>query len=305
LEKEVCGKLKKRRPVTAGSVVFDIIIYGLLALIAACMLYPFLNVIAVSISDYSSYLKNPLRILPGKLDFSAFEYVFSSSLILSSYRNTIIITIGGTLISLTLTILTAYPLSKKHLKGKRAIMNLFIFSMLFSGGIIPSFYLIRSLKLLDTLWALILPGTISAYNIILMKNFFSSLPESLEEAAKIDGASDLYILRKIIIPLSTPIIATIGLFVCVGYWNSYFSAVLYIRDQQKWTLQLLLREIIMSANTQLLSSGGNLAEISKDAIPPQTIKYATLIVVVLPILCVYPFLQKYFVKGMMLGAVKG
>lgn len=297
--------MKRRKSVTTGSIVFDIAVYSLLAVVAACMLYPFLNVIAVSISDYSSYLANPLRIFPGKMDFTAFRYVFSSSLILSSYRNTIVVTILGTLIALIVTILTAYPLSKKNLKGKKLIMNLFIFSMLFSGGIIPSFYLIRSLNLLDTLWALILPGTISAYNVILMKNFFTSLPESLEEAAKIDGASDLYVLWKIVIPLSTPIIATIGLFVCVGYWNSYFSAVLYIRDQQKWTLQLLLREIIMSANTQLLSSGGNMAEMSAEAIPPQTIKYATLIVVILPILCVYPFLQKYFVKGMMLGAVKG
>jgi putative aldouronate transport system permease protein len=296
--------MKKRKP-AAGSVAFDITIYVFLTLIAACMLYPFLNVIAVSISDYSSYLANPLRIIPGKLDFTAFHYVFSSSLILSSYRNTIIITILGTLIALALTVLTAYPLSRKNLKGKKFFMNLFVFSMMFSGGMIPGFYLIRSLNLLDTLWALILPGTISAYNVILMKNFFVSIPDSLEEAARIDGASDMYVLWKIVLPLSTPILATIGLFICVGYWNSYFSAVLYIRDQQKWTLQLLLREIIMSANTQLLSSGGNLAEMSSDAIPPQTIKYATLIVVILPILCVYPFIQKYFVKGMMLGAVKG
>jgi len=299
----VSRKIVKRHP--GNSVFFDALIYIVLALVAACMLYPFLNVIAVSISDYSSYLENPMRILPGKINMGAFKHVFSSSLILSSYRNTIIITMLGTLISVIITILTAYPLSKDDLKGKRIFMNLLIFSMMFSGGIIPSFYLIRSLGLLDTLWALILPSVISAYNIILMKNFFSSIPESLEEAAKIDGASDIYILWKIVVPLSTPIIATISLFVCVGYWNSYFDAVLYIRDQGKWTLQLLLREIIMSANTQLLSAGGNFAEVSSDTIPPQTIKYASLIVVILPILCVYPFLQKYFVKGIMMGAVKG
>ena len=294
----------KRHP-SNSSLLSDILIYTILALIASCMLYPFLNVIAVSISDYSSYLENPTRILPGKINLGAFRYVFSSSLILSSYRNTIIITILGTLISVIVTILTAYPLSKKSLKGKSIIMNLLIFSMMFSGGIIPDFYLIRSLGLLDTLWALILPSVISSYNIILMKNFFTSIPESLEEAARIDGASDIYILWKIIVPLSTPIIATISLFVCVGYWNSYFSAVLYIRDQRKWTLQLLLREIILSANTQLLNAGGNFAELSSNNIPLQTVKYASLIVVILPILCVYPFLQKYFVKGIMMGAVKG
>lgn len=296
-------QIVKRR--LGNSAFFDALIYIVLALVAACMLYPFLNVIAVSISDYSSYLENPMRILPGKINMGAFKYVFSSSLILSSYRNTIIITVLGTLISLIITILTAYPLSKEELKGKSIFMNLLIFSMMFSGGIIPSFYLIRSLGLLDTLWALILPSVISAYNIILMKNYFNSIPKSLEEAAKIDGASDLYVLWKIVVPLSTPIIATISLFVCVGYWNSYFNAVLYIRDQGKWTLQLLLREIIMTANTQLLNAGGNFAEVSSDTIPPQTIKYASLIVVILPILCVYPFLQKYFVKGIMMGAVKG
>lgn len=288
-----------------GSLFFDIFLYGLLGMVALAMLYPFLNVFAVSISDYTSYLKNPLMIIPGKINLGAFRHVFRSSLILSSYRNTIVITVAGTFIGLFLTTLTAYPLSKKGLRGKAVFMNLIIFTMLFNGGIIPNFYLIRSLKLIDTLWALILPSAISAFNIILMKNFFSSIPESLVEAAKIDGASDVYVLGKIVLPLSMPIMATIGLFVCVGYWNSYFNAVLYIRDQGKWTLQLLLREIVMSANTQLLNAGENMAEVSLDNIPPQTIKYATLIIVILPILCVYPFLQKYFVKGVMMGGVKG
>ncbi|AEE95924.1 carbohydrate ABC transporter permease [Mahella australiensis] len=284
-------------------IAFDIVNYTLLTLIAAIMLYPFLNVIAVAFSDYSAYLENPLMIWPRRINLAAFEHVFKDPLILSSYKNTIIITIAGTLISLLLTIMTAYPLSRKDLKGKPILMNIIIFTMLFSGGLIPNYYLIRSLHMIDTLWALILPGALGAYNIILMKNFFESIPDSLEEAAKIDGASDVYILFKIIVPLSTPIIATIALFVAVGYWNSFFSAIVYIRDPGKWTLQLVLREIIMAANTQLLQTGGNYAEMTN--IPPQTLKYATLIVAVVPILCVYPFLQKYFVKGIMLGAVKG
>jgi putative aldouronate transport system permease protein len=184
-------------------------------------------------------------------------------------------------------------------------MTYIILTMMFSGGIVPSFLLVRSLGILNTLWALILPMCFSAYNVILMKSFFENIPDSLKEAAAIDGGSEWFILSRIFVPLSTPIIATVTLFAAVGYWNSFFLAVLYIRDQGLWTLQLVLREIIMAANTAMLDTGGNYAEMSSRSIPADTLKYATLIVAVLPILCVYPFLQKYFVKGIMLGAVKG
>jgi putative aldouronate transport system permease protein len=285
--------------------VFESIIYAALTFVAVTMIYPFLNVFAIAFSDYTAFIENPMRIVPKNFTVSSFTYVMTNSLILSSYRNTLIITVVGTIIAVGITITTAYPLARRGMRGKKFFMNMIIITMLFSGGLIPEFYLIRSLGLIDNLWALILPPLLSAYNVILMKNFFQSIPDSLEEAARIDGASDLVILTRIFIPLSTAIIATISLFVAVGYWNSFFLAVIYIRDQGKWTLQLLLREIISMANTALLNSGGNMAEVNVESLPRETIKYATLIVVMVPILCVYPFLQRYFVKGTMIGAVKG
>lgn len=283
----------------------DIILYFIVTVIAVLMLYPFLNVVAVSLSDYSAYLSNPVMIWPHKINTNAFKHILGQSLIKYSYANTVIVTVAGTIIGLVLTTLTAYPLSRRELKGKAVIMNMIIFTMMFSGGIIPKFFLISGLGMLDSLWALILPASLTGFNVILMKNFFSNLPYSLEEAAKIDGASDPYILFKIVIPLSKPIIATIALFLAVMYWNSFFSAVLYLRSREKWTLQLLLREVIYAATSIFESTGGNLAEQGIIRIPPVSLQYATLIVAILPILCVYPFLQKYFVKGVMIGAVKG
>lgn len=278
---------------------FDAIVYSIITIISLCMLFPFINVIAVSMSDYSAYLKNPLMLWPKDLDWGAYNYVFTHPLLASSYKNTVIVTAVAVVLSLFITVITAYPLSKPDFRGKTIIINLLIFTMLFNGGLIPNYYLIRSMGLIDSLWALILPGLLGAFNVILMKNFMESIPQSLEEAAKMDGASELYVLFKIVLPLSTPILATLGLFTAVGHWNSFFNAVIYIRDNHKWTLQLLLREIIMSA-----SLVDNQLEAQK-YVMPETIKYASLIVVMLPIMCIYPFLQKYFVKGIMIGAVKG
>lgn len=283
--------------------VFDIINYFLLTLVSMVMLYPFLNVVAISFSTYTSYIQNPFMIFPKEFSMEGFTFVFKNGLLLDSYKNTIIVTIVSSIFSLILTVLTAYPLSKKHLRGRKIFMNLLIFTMLFNGGLIPNFYLIRSLGWIDSLWALIVPGALGAYNVILMKSFFETLPESLEESARMDGASELTVLTRIILPLSMPIIATILLFVAVSHWNSFFSAIIYIRSPKKWTLQLVLREILLSANNQMLASGGNSAEVSQ--VPSETLQYATLVVVILPIMCVYPFLQKYFVKGVTLGAVKG
>ena len=279
---------------------FDVVVYTVITLVCVLMLYPFLNVTAVAFSDYSAYLKNPLMIIPSDFTLSAFRFVFKDNQVAMSYVNTIIVTVSGVLIGLCMIILMAYPLSRKHLKGRAFIMNLVIFSMMFQGGMIPNYYLIRSLGLLDSLWALILPGAFSAYNMILMKNFLESLPDSLMEAAAIDGASEPLILVRIALPLCMPIIATLCLFIAVQYWNSYFSAMLYIRERAKWTLQLVLREIVL-ANVQ----DGNNDPSQKDYVVSISVKYASLLVVMLPIMLVYPFLQKYFVKGVMIGAVKG
>ena len=288
---------------TASDRVFDLVVYVLLALVSIVMIYPFLNVLAIAMSDYSGYLENPMMIFPKNFTLDAVKEVFRNPLVLSGYGNTIFITLVGTLLDLVLLTLVAYPLSRSGFRGKKIFMSLIIFTMLFNGGLIPNFYLIRSLHLLDTRWALIFPRLLSAFNIILLINFFQSLPVSLLEAAKLDGAGEWKVLYQIVLPLSKPIMATLALFVAVGYWNSFFEAIMYIRATDRWTLQLVLREIVMSSNTQMLQTGGNLAELGKTT--SESLKYATLIVAIVPIMCVYPFLQKYFVAGVTIGAVKG
>jgi len=282
-----------------GIEFFDIMVYILITLVCFTMLYPFLNVIAVSFSPYSEFLKNPMMMVPKKLTFTAFVQVFRDPLIIPSYITTILVTLMGTLIGISLLVLTGYPLSKKDLKGKAFFMNLVVFTMMFHGGTIPTYNAYRALGLLDTIWVLALPGALTAFNLVLIKNFYESLPESLVEAAKIDGANEWYILGKIIIPLSKPIIATLVMFLAVGYWNNYYNAMLYVRKRTLWTLQLVLREIVLSGSVQSQEEDPDKQVVSI------TIKYASLIVVMLPILLVYPFIQKYFVKGVMVGAVKG
>lgn len=282
---------------------FDTVNYTLLTIICVAMLYPFLNVASVSFSSYSAYVNNPLMIWPQDITFGAYKEIMSRSLLWISYSNTIIVTISGVGIGIFLYILTAYPLSKRILKGRKTLMVLVIFTMLFNGGLIPNYYLIRSLGLLDTLAALTLPALISGFSLILMKNFFESLPEELEEAARIDGASDPFILFRIVAPLSKPIIATLCLFAAVGYWNNFFNGIIYIRSDTKWPLMLYLREVIESASQMALQA--NAAEMGAHQVTSESLKYATLMIIMVPILCVYPFLQKYFVKGIMLGSVKG
>ncbi len=198
-----------------------------------------------------------------------------------------------------LIVLTGYPLSHGSVRGTGLFMKLLLFTMMFNGGLIPNFYLIRSLGLYNTLWALILPGSLSAYNVVLMKNYLQSLPASMEESARIDGASEITILLRIILPLSAPILATLSLFCAVGRWNSFFNAIVYIKDTDKWTLQLLLREIVMTVRASVLDDPEAL-----NGVALQNVKYAAIVIAVFPIMCVYPFLQRYFIVGMTLGAIK-
>lgn len=294
-----------RQIMSFDDTVVNIFAYIVVTLVALTMLYPVLNVISVSMSTYNSYARTPWMVFPYDFDFGAFKVVFGSKLIMRSYLNTIIITSTGTILTLVITILTSYPLSRDGFKGKAIFMSVIIFTMMFNGGLIPNFLLIRTLGMYDKLSAQIIPGILAPFNVILVINFFRALPDSLIEAAKVDGASDPYILAKIVVPLSAPIIATIALFAAVGYWNSYFSAIIYTRRQALWPVQLVLREIIMAANTAFINADGNMAEANMKNIPLDSLRYAALIVVMLPIMCIYPFMQKYFAKGVMLGAVKG
>ena len=267
--------------------------YLILFLFALITFFPFINVVCKAFSEEWAVVSGQVGLLPVGFQFDTMKYVVSSDMFLNAFKMSLIVTVLGTLLGVFMKGLVAYPLSRSGFRGKKIFMSLIIFTMLFNGGLIPNFYLIRSLHLLDTRWALIFPRLLSAFNIILLINFFQSLPVSLLEAAKLDGAGEWKVLYQIVLPLSKPIMATLALFVAVGY----------IRATDRWTLQLVLREIVMSSNTQMLQTGGNLAELGKTT--SESLKYATLIVAIVPIMCVYPFLQKYFTQGVMVGAVKG
>lgn len=288
---------------TIGSRVFDCLNYLLLTLLMLVTLYPLLYVLFASLSE-SSILAANSGLLWKPLGFSTAAYtaVFQNKSVWSGYGNTLFLVIVGTSLNLLFTSLGAFVLSRKSFLLKKPITLLIIFTMFFSGGLIPSYLLVKSLGLLNSLWACILPGMISTWNFMIMRTYFESIPDSLEESAKLDGANDIIILFRIILPLSGPIIAVMILFYGVSQWNQWFSAMLYLQDHAKFPLQLILREILLSNNTD--SMIGTAVDVDKQQIG-ETIQYATVIVATLPILCVYPFLQKYFVKGVMIGAVKG
>ena len=283
-------------------VVESISILGI-ALFAFLCLTPFIYVVFVSFMPYTEYIENPMRIIPNQFDLTAYKQIMDYSLIQSGYKVTLFITFVGTALSVFLLTISAYPLSKTALKGHRLVMGMILFTMFFNGGMIPNYVLIRTLGLNNRIWALILPGCISAFNLILMKNFIKvTVPESLEEAAKIDGANDLRILGSVVFPLLAPAVATMVVFCAVGYWNSYFSAMLYVTDRKLWPLTLVLRELVVeetsavSPVTQMLTS--------QNRSHTFTLKMAAIVITIVPILIVYPFMQKYFVKGISLGSVK-
>ncbi len=251
---------------------------------------------AAKYGNYVIFARNPA--------FTAYKTILGTgSLLLTAYRNTLLRVVVGTLLNLIFTASLAYGLSKKEVPGRSFFMGLIFVTMFFSGGLIPNFLLIKGIGLYDTFWAMVIPGLISAWNMILMRNFFQQIPESLEEAAALDGASPIRTLISVIIPLSAPIIATMALFYGVAHWNSWFDAVIYLRDNQLWPLQVLLRNLIFTAS----STGLDIMSVNTlDVQPPSTaVKSAVIIVSTVPILCVYPFLQKYFVKGLLVGAIKG
>lgn len=284
---------------TKGDIVFDILNILLMFLICLTTLYPFLYLLAMSFGN--SALMG-LNLLPKKLDFSAYRQVLQNTYMFSGFTNTIIKTVIGTALTLLFTISAAYPLSKKNFPNRNVWTSLVVFTMFFSGGLIPNYLLVSDLGLLNSMWSLILPGLISTYNMIIMRNFFMSLPDSLEEAAKIDGANDIRILRSIIIPVSLPIIATIALWTVVGHWNAWFDSMIYIKSANKQVLKLILRRIVIEGTSQLMDLNGS---VDAGRASPENIKAASIIVATLPILIAYPFLQKYFVKGVMVGSLKG
>lgn len=288
---------------TIGGRLFDGAIYIILLFIALVTILPFLHVIAGSLTTIDELSQKRLVLFPTKFSLDAYKYIFSTNTIFRSMGVSIGVTAAGTLISMLLTSLMAYGLSRRDLVGRRMIMFLVLFTMLFSGGLIPSFIVVKALGLIDSYFALIIPTAINAFNLIILRSFFQSLPDGLEESAKIDGCSDWGILFRIVIPLSLPAIATISLFYAVTYWNTYLPAILYIDSAEKWPIQVLLRQIVILASGLSSDSSG----FDSDFITPpdQTIKMAVIVVATVPVLLVYPFLQKYFDKGALLGSIKG
>lgn len=292
-------KLIKRRSV--GDFIADILIYAFLALAAIVTVIPFVYVIAASFAPEHEIMTRPLFIIPREFTLDAYKRIFDPNdygmTVLRSLGVSVLVTIVGTIVNLGFTTTMAYGLSRKGLKGRGAILNVVLFTMVFSGGMIPTFLVVTGLGMYDTFAALILPGAISAYNMLIVKNFFQELPAGLEEAASIDGCTDIGIFWKIALPLSLPMLATFGLFYAVGHWNNYFGALLYLEDATKFPFQLILRNIVMI--TQETQTDPDVL------LPQETLKMAIIVIGTVPILCVYPFLQKHFAAGVMVGAIKG
>ncbi len=283
-----------------GDHVFNAITYLVMTFVLVVTLYPFWYVVVGSVSSMAHLIKNGFVLWPDGLHLDAYEQVFRNDLVPVAYRNTLIVTVGGTALSMLLTILGGFVLSLKKLPGRVFFTFFFVFTMMFGGGLVPTFLVVSRLGMIDTLLALIVPGAISTYNMILMRNFFESVPESLYEAASIDGETLPGYVFHILLPLSGAAIATITLFYAVGYWNDYFSSIIYIRNNRLWPMQTVLRQVLQTAQMNNM-----MYEDAKKGVAPETLKDAMIVVTMIPILCVYPFVQKHFVKGVMIGSIKG
>lgn len=289
-----------------GDVIFEIVNCVFLGLIAIIILYPLIYVVSASFSDAMSVTSGKMILWPVDVTLDNYKEVFKNENIILGFRNSVIILLSGTALNLVMTVLAAFPLSRRDLWGKSVLMKLITFTMFFSGGLIPTYLMVgKTLGLMNNWLALILPGAISVYNMIIMRTYFmTSIPYELQEAAEIDGCSPLGTLIRIILPLSGPVLAVIALYYGVGHWNSYFNALLYISDDKLAPLQLYLRKVLTLNNAQSLMTMGS-DEMARQAMRAETIKYSVIVVSSIPMLVIYPFVQRFFVKGVMIGAVKG
>lgn len=296
-------KLRRKNKIqeSFGERLYTFVVYALLALFCLLILIPLMHIIAGSFSDPMALLTGEVSLLPKGFTLDMYKKVFQDEEIWQGYWNTIVYTVVGTLISVALTACGAYPLSRKDFYGKNVFMGLFAFTMFFTGGMIPTYLLVKDLNMLNTIWALVLPSAVSTYNLIIMRTFFqTTIPGELVESAALDGCNDLGVFFRIVIPLAAPIFAVMVLFYGVAQWNSWFPALLYISDRSMYPLQMVLREVLIQSDISNMAGSSGDVEIIGDGL-----KYATMVVATLPIMCLYPFLQKYFVKGVMIGAVKG
>lgn len=289
---------------STGDQIVQVIIYLFVGGFALVTVLPFIYVIAGSFATERELTERAFFLIPREFSLNAYEYIFRTGDALKGLKNSTIVTVVGTAINMVFSTTLAYSLSRRYFKGRVFITNMVIVTMLFSGGMIPSYLLVSNiLKLKNTYWALWLPGAVSAFNMIIIKNFFQELPRELEEAARMDGGNDLVIFAKVILPLSKPVLASVALFYAVGHWNSYFNAMLYISDPDKEVSQIVLRRIIFLTSALTQESGFEWGAFGQP--PMKAVKMATTVVSTIPILLVYPFIQKYFTQGIMVGSVKG
>lgn len=297
-------KIKRKRKLSTGNIIYDVVIYIVLIALVVVTFYPMWYVFVASFSSSTDIVSQPgLLLWPKKFVTGAYKMVFEHPLILSGFKNTLMILLISLPINIVLTVFCGYFMSCSNMMFKKPIVAMIMFTMFFNGGLIPNFLNIKSLGLYNTLWALILPGALSVYNAIICKTAIEAIPESLKESAYIDGANDFQVIFKVILPLMKPTLAVLLLYYGVAHWNSWFNASIYIKDNALLPVQNVIRSILMQ-NSQLASAGAAVAADQFSAYA-ETIKYAAIIVTTAPILCVYPFLQKYFTKGAMIGAVKG
>lgn len=290
---------------TRGDRVFDAINVAALCLLLAVILYPLIYVLSCSFSDPLLVVQSKITFLPMQPTLVAYQRVFRNELIMTGYQNTLFYTLLGTALNVAVTTMMAYPLSRHDFAARRPITMLTAFTMLFSGGMIPTFLVVKNLGLIDTVWSLVLPGLVSPWNMFIMKNYFqTSIPTELYEAASIDGADNFHLLQSVVLPLSAPIVAVMVLYYGVAHWNSYFNALLYLRNRTRYPLQLVLRSFF-SANDYSEQGGAGGDSGMTALLVSETMKYALIVIASGPILCLYPLLQRFFVKGVMLGAIKG
>lgn len=278
--------------------IFNAIIYVILGICGLVAILPILYVVSVSITPFGEVLRNGGFILfPKEITFSAYRTLLTESNIPKAFQITVLITVIGTAVNLVLTALMAYPLSRRNLPGRNFFLLMIVFTLLFSGGLIPTYLVVKTMGLLDSIWAMILPNAIWSFNVLIMKSFFEGLPEELFESARMDGAKEFRILLQIVTPLSVPVLLTVGLFYLVGHWNEFFQAIFYVTDRTLYPLQVVVREILMQSQQPL--------ENAENMMPTQTMQMASVMIASLPVIVIYPFLQKHFTKGMLLGSIKG
>lgn len=283
----------------------DVIIYAIIILLSLTIFVPFWHLLNISFSPSHVATRGGFIMWPREFTLDNYRKVFASPYIWSGYKNTLIRTIAGTAIQLVFTAAGAYALSKKWFPHRTFWTVMIVFTMFFSGGLIPTYLVIKDLKLINTYAVMILPGLVSAFNLVIMRNYFSAMPEEIEESAMIDGAGRMRVFFSIVLPLAKPILATVALWLAVGHWNAWFDVLIYIMDDKMFTLQIILRRLIVMGTQQMFEMTTSSAIIEESVASPEGMKAAAIYVATLPILCVYPFIQKYFVQGIMIGSLKG